>query len=145
MRTLSLLILLALSIAGCGKSREVAAPAPDGNPVQWQQLALPGKTMVLVHPTHVQIFRFQNEFVTATFGYDGPNGAVAGPVLFWGIQQGVLVISKSPVSGPIEAHGNPSEPGAETFEILSKPTLNGDVLRATRKSGEQVVYRLIDS
>lgn len=144
MRTLPLLLLLALLITGCWKSPDAAAPVPEGTPVQWQQLALPGRTMVLVHPTHVQIFRFQKDFVTATFGYDGPTGPVAGPVLFWGIRDGGLIISKSPVSAPKE-HGNSSDPDAEVFETLSNPVLNRDTLSATRKSGERVVYRLASS
>jgi hypothetical protein len=144
MRRIFWIVFLVLLIPGCGKQRNEEHIAPDGKAVEWQHLELPGKTLVLMHPTQVRVFPFRRDFtVVATIGNDGANGAVAGPILFWGTQGKFLVISRIPFSGSMEEHGDASKPGSEAVEILTEPALDGDLLRATRQSGERVTYRVL--
>jgi len=143
MRTFLWITFLVLLISGCGKPLNEKHIALDGRAVDWQQLSLPGKTLVLIHPTQVQVFPFRaDSTVVATIGNDGTTGAVAGPILFWGTQGKFLIISRIPFSGSMEEHGDPSKPGSDAVEILGEPILDGDLLRATRMSGERVAYRL---
>jgi hypothetical protein len=60
----------------------------------WEALALPGKTLELIHDSRIQTLRFTSAYVVATMGTKG--GPVAGPILFWNIIEGRLVISREP-------------------------------------------------
>jgi hypothetical protein len=134
-------ILLAGLISACGK------PTPGepiaGKTVEWRDLALPGKTLALMHPTKLRIFPFKDDFTAvATIGNDGANGAVAGPILFWGIRGDALVISISPVLETVEHYAQQDSAETDVIAILTAPTLDGDVLTVLSKSGERESYRL---
>jgi len=110
-------------------------------PLDWNSMSLPGKTLVLVHPTEVRIYPFRSDFTTvATLGNDGPSGPIAGPILFWRIYQNRLFILKVP---PDETEDLNSLARNEAEEVLSRPTANGDLVNVTRMSGEQATFRLV--
>lgn len=96
MRHIWWIILLVALLSSCAKP--VPSDPVAGKKVEWNELALPGKRLSLIHPTKLRIFPFKEDFTAvATIGNDGPDGAVAGPILFWGIRGKALVISKSPL------------------------------------------------
>lgn len=120
MRRKLLMGMLAASVLGCTNS------GPE-QPVDWNTLALTGKRLTLQDPESILELAFQqNGFVNATFGIKG--GAVAGPILYWKITGNTLVIFGSPDTDIIEA--------------LSAPTVQGDTIRATQKSGVRASFHL---
>lgn len=142
MRNTWLMILLAGLLTACAK------PAPSdpivGKPVKWNDLSLPGKTLTLVHPTKLEIFPFREDFTAvATIGTSGADGAVAGPVLFWGIKENTLIISTHPVQAPVAEYGDSASPDSDAVVKLRDPIQNGDALTVLSRSGERITYRLI--
>jgi hypothetical protein len=142
MRNIWLMILLAGLIAACTKP--VPGAAIVGKSVAWNDLSLPGKTLTLVHPTKLQIFPFRVDFTTvATIGTSGADGAVAGPVLFWGIRENTLIISKTPVDGSVAEYVDLESPDSDAVAVLRAPMLDGDTVTALSSSGARVFYRLV--
>ena len=108
-------LLCLLLIASCSKVDEGAA-------VQWQALALEGRTLELIDDHEIQVFPFSSEGTSsATIGLKGK--AVAAPILFWKIEGNVLRLSVMP--------------DAEIFEELSDPAVKGGIVTATCRSGRR--------
>jgi hypothetical protein len=134
-------ILFAVLLSGCAEA--VPGEPVAGRTVDWHDLALPGKTLALIHPSKLRIFPFKEDFtVVATIGNDGANGAVAGPILFWGIRGKALIISINPVPEEVEQYGQSISPDTDAIATLTAPTLHGDVLTVLSESGERDRYRL---
>lgn len=105
-----------------------------GAATDWNTLNLPGKTLELIDESIVQILRFEVDGnVIATLGTR--DGAVAGPILFWEVKNGILVISKDQGLPAIVELRKPPVQGA----VLS---VFGRVLHVTGRSGEKFQYKL---
>ena len=128
-------------LSSCAK--RVPSESVAGYKVKWNELALSGKTLSLIHPTKLRIFTFKEDFTAvATIGEDGADGDVAGPVLFWGILGNALVISKSPLVETAGQHGRQAPFESDAIAVLTQPTLDGDVLTVLSQSEEPIRYRL---
>ena len=102
------------------------AEADEGRPTDWKSIALLGKTLTLIDKNRVETFAFVEGGMTmATVG---TKEALAGPLFYWKLRGGALVISELPDSG--------------VYEELSSPMVNGSVVTATRKSGSRVQFQL---
>ena len=142
MRHIWSIVLLVTLLSSCAKP--VPSESDAGKKVEWNELALPGKTLSLIHPKKLQIVPFKKDFTAvATIGNDGADGAVAGPILFWGIRGDALIISKGPLLETVEEYRRLDPVDSDVIAMLTKPTLDGDVLTVSSVSGEQVRYRLI--
>jgi len=118
-----LIALVVLALAACSHPDE-------GQATDWTTLSLQGKTLDLDDGSKIETYRFSGEGVVGVdLGTQG--GAITGPVFFWHIKDGLLVI--------------PEEPDAKVFEELSKPRIQGDLFYATRKNGATAKYRLSES
>jgi len=110
--------MIALTLLGCTRPAEIHS-------TRWESLALPGKSLTLIDNTELESFEFhEGGAVIADIGRKA--GAVTGPILVWTIHGNALVISVSPDS--------------EIIEKLSAPTVTGNILTATRKSGARAQY-----
>lgn len=141
MRHIWWIILLVALLSSCAKP--VTSEPVAGKKIVWNALSLPGKTLSLIHPTKLQIFPFKDDLtVVATIGNDGAVGAVAGPILFWGIRGNALVISKTTLLETVEQYRRQAPLDSDAIAILTEPTLNGDVLTVSSESGDRISYRL---
>lgn len=93
-------------------------------PSTWEALKLPGKVLELIHDSQIQSLRFSSDYVVATMGTKG--GPVAGPILFWQIIEGRLVISCEPLGDAIIA--------------LQPPSGQGTVINTENSKGEKLRY-----
>lgn len=97
----------------------------EGAHISWVALALPGKALTLQDQSELQYFPFAADGLSAaTLGTKG--GAVTPPLLFWRIAGPRLVLSVTPEG--------------DVVEELSAPTINGEIVTATRKSGLRSQY-----
>jgi hypothetical protein len=93
----------------------------------WEAISLHGKTLDLIDVTRVQTLRFDAAGqVAVTIGTRG--GPVAGPVWFWRIDDGTLVIS--------------DEPGAEGRIVLPAPRVVGTILSTRDATGGSIQYQM---
>jgi len=113
------MLLAASPFLGCSRvEKEV--------PTDWKSLALPGKSLELIDEKYVENYRFAEDgMAIATFGLK--DGAVAGPIVYWKIEENRLVISIDPES--------------EILQELVSPSIRGSVVTATRKSGAKAKYK----
>lgn len=115
-------------LAALGAAVLMTGTHPDDGPVtSWEAISLHGKTLDLIDVTSVQTLRFDGAgHVAVTIGTrDGP---VAGPVWFWRIDDGTLVIS--------------DEPGAEGRIALPAPRVDRTMLTTRGATGGKIHYRL---
>ena len=106
----------------------VAACAPQTEQsTTWSRQELPGKRLVLMDERMIEEFSFNADgSVNATFGEK--DGARAGPILDWRIENEVLIISKGPKR--------------ESVEELRLVSINGNVLTVRMTSGPVVKFKL---
>lgn len=114
---------IVVALAGCSKTG-------GGQPAEWSSLQLQGKTLDLIDDDKVETYRFHDQgLVAVTLGAKG--GPVTAPLFYWRINGNVLVISEMPDQQDLEALGG--------------PTVQGDVVTVSRKSGARARYRLAKS
>ena len=109
-RTLLLLLVSSIMIAGCTMEE-------SGQQVAWAALKVESLELELIDDKKYERYRFgPGGTVSATIGMK--NGPIAGPLLYWRIEDGHLIISEKPQSG--------------TYADLHNPRLAGSVLLVQR-------------
>jgi len=122
MRRKLLILLVSSALIACTQ-------ADEGSPTAWESLQLPGKTLTLIDAKKLEVFPFSADGTTAATV--GTQDAMAGPIFFWKIKGNVLIISELADS--------------EVFEELGAPSVNGNFVTATQKSGTKARYTLTKS
>lgn len=83
--------------------------------------------MDLIDGSDIETYRFGAEGLVST-EYGKRGGAVAGPLFYWRVEGGALIISERPTDHEVER--------------LTEPRINGEVVSAKRKTGRSAQYRL---
>lgn len=104
-----------------------------GQKTDWETINLPGKWLELIDPVSVQSLRFDADgYVAATIG---TKEALAAPIFFWKVKNGILLISDDEDSPAMMELSKPRVSGHPLSTL-------GQILSVTDENGREIQYKL---